>query len=222
MLLRTCRCKKERNRSDHEKIAAAGQRESNMWQPHIQQLIRIITLRRRTNQIEPYDSIVWMICCIDVYALLSSSGSGAFTEELLKNNMFPTPERSLTPLSLDQHPVFHSEEECFFPGILRLNHEVLLVALKVGQLARDLRGETSKRISENEESSISNPAYLINRQTRINSLRRFMQNAQNKWRSDFPGYGSWFDGSKPLPRRVFSWAMHVCILFKPTDRTNIC
>jgi hypothetical protein len=38
--------KKETNHSDHEKIAAAGQRESNMWQPHIQQLLRIITLRR--------------------------------------------------------------------------------------------------------------------------------------------------------------------------------
>jgi hypothetical protein len=163
-----------------------------------------------------------MICCIDVYALLSSSGTGAFTKDLLKNNMFPTPERSLTPLSLDQHPVFYPEEESFFPGILKLNHEVLLVALKVGQLARDLREETSQRMFKIGESLTSDPAYLINRWTRINNLRRFMQSSQNKWRSDLPGYGTWFDGSEPLPRRVFSWAMHVCTLFKLTGCTNTC
>ena len=73
--------------TDSSQIAAAGHRESNMWQHHSDQLLRIIIHRRQEYGIEAHDFIVWNICSIDIYALLSASGTGAFVESLLRQNM---------------------------------------------------------------------------------------------------------------------------------------
>lgn len=74
-------------------IAASGQRESNMWQHHCDQLLRIITLRRQVHRVDHYDFITWMVYCIDVYALLSASGTGTFVEVALQQNILPSSER---------------------------------------------------------------------------------------------------------------------------------
>jgi hypothetical protein len=52
--------------TDSKQIAAAGHRESNMWQHHSNQLLRIITLRRQFQGVEPYDFIVSFSLCVPV------------------------------------------------------------------------------------------------------------------------------------------------------------
>jgi hypothetical protein len=88
-----------------------------------------------------------MICRIDVYALLSANGTGMFVEALLKQNMLPPPERCL-PTFPGQTDAFFPEERAYFPALIKLNQEVLLLALQVGQIARDLRSETTQRLLE--------------------------------------------------------------------------
>ncbi len=74
-------------------IAASGQREISMWQHHCDQLLRIITFRRQVHFVDHYDFITWIVYCIDVYALLSASGTGTFVEAVLQQNILPSPER---------------------------------------------------------------------------------------------------------------------------------
>jgi hypothetical protein len=56
--------------TDCRQIAAA-EHESNMWQHHSNQLLRIITLRRQSQNTEPYHFIV---SCL--------SGTGDFVQEI--------------------------------------------------------------------------------------------------------------------------------------------
>jgi hypothetical protein len=197
-----------RTLSNSLKIAAVGHRES-MWGHHIDQLLKIITLRRHAYGAETYDFIVWTICAIDIYALLSVSGTGTFVELLLKQNMMPMPERCLTPLPHGQSLVIYPEEQSFFPAVLKLNQEVILLALRVGQEAAKLRAEAAQRRYGSEHQSVSGEMFIMNRRARIQELHRLMEHSRDAWRSQYPTYWTWLSQSR-LPR-VFAWITHVRI-----------
>lgn len=169
-----------------------------------------MTLRRQPHQLEAYDFLIWLVCRIDIYALLSASGTGIFVEVLLKENMLPAPERTLPPISLGQDVALYPDEQPFSPQLLRLNQEVMLVALRVGQLARDLRAEAKIRQLEGQNKSVPEAVFVMNRQTRIQNLHRALEQSQASWKARFPGYWTWLESSEPLPHRVFSWVQHVC------------
>ncbi len=102
-----------------------------MWQSHSHTLLRIVARRRQVNHIEPHGFLVWIICVIDTYALLSGSGNGAFVDFILKNNLI-APEDCLPPLSPGLAEAFFPEELPYFPGVLEINQHVLALAIKVG------------------------------------------------------------------------------------------
>jgi hypothetical protein len=189
-------------------IAAAGDRESNMWQHHIDQLLWIITLRQQAYSVEKYGFIVWTICSIDIYALLSISGTGALAEALLKQNILPTPEGCLPPASAGNSPVIYPEEQDFFPAILKLNQEVTLLGLQVRQLARSLRDEAFRRQYGSRNQTVSEEMFLLNRKTRVQNLHCLMQHSKNSWRSQHPDYWTWLSESRPP--RVIARITHVC------------
>ncbi|KAF4633729.1 hypothetical protein G7Y89_g4387 [Cudoniella acicularis] len=87
-------------------IAAAGRRETNMWQHHSNQLLRIVTLRRQAYGREPFGFIVWTIFRIDIYALLSMAATGVFAQ-VLKDNVLLASESCLTPPMPGRQGFFH-------------------------------------------------------------------------------------------------------------------
>jgi hypothetical protein len=98
-----------------------------------------------------------MICRIDVYALLSANGNGMFVGGLVKQNMLPSPEKFLPPALETPLDTFLPEEQPYFRGVMKLDQEVLLLALQVGQIARDLRAEATQRLFGGPTRMISWP-----------------------------------------------------------------
>ncbi|KAG0650954.1 hypothetical protein D0Z07_2692 [Hyphodiscus hymeniophilus] len=182
-------------------IAAVGYGE-NMWQHHSDQLKRIIALRRQAYGIETYDFIVWTICSIDVYALLSSNGTGAFVDSLLMQNMIPPPDKCVPQLSHGQSPVPYTEDQPFLTAILDLNQQVMMLAFEVGKVARDLRKEDQR-----QKQSAPDPGFQVHRRARLQHLHRHMEHSQDTWRSRFPVFGTPFSDSHPP--RVFACINHV-------------
>ena len=157
-----------------------------------------------------YDFLVWQVCSIDIHALLSGSGTGNFVEMLVKENLIPEPERILPPLSQGQESVIYPEEEPFFSTLHKLNQEIFLVALRVGQLARDLRDEAKSRQYENQNLLIPESTFFMDRRSRLQNLYRTLEHSQASWRIRFPEYWTWLGSLESLPPRAFAWVQHVC------------
>src|SRR5271165_1605966 len=102
-----------------------------MWQTHSRTLQQIISRRRQANRIEPHGFLVLVICLVDTYALLSGSGDGAFVDFILENNML-APQDCLPPLAPGCPQRFFEEELPYFPGVLELYQQVIILATKVG------------------------------------------------------------------------------------------
>ena len=119
-------------------IAAAEPGGSNMWVQHINQLLRISLMRRDVFGGERYPFIIWWLCNIDIYAMMSGAGTGEFVGSMLKNDMMPPPSFHLYPLGLDGSSIIYSEESETLPTILQLNYEVTVLAARLGLLAVEL------------------------------------------------------------------------------------
>jgi hypothetical protein len=171
--------------------------------------LKIVTLRRQAYGIETYDFLVWLVCRIDIYALLSTSGTGTFVEVLLKENMLPVAERTLPPISPGMDLVVYPEEQPFFPSLLKLNQEVLLAALRVGQLARDLRAEAKSRQYGIQNQQIPNSLFVMNRRARVQNLHRALESSRSSWMARFPECWNLLGNLESLPHRAFAWLQHV-------------
>jgi len=179
-----------------------------MRQHHCDQLLRIISMRRQAHSVDHFDFIIWMIYCIDVYALLSASGTGMFVEVVLKQNMLPLPERCLLPDRPGQPQVICPEEQAHFLAIININQEIVLIALQVGRLGKALRTEASQR-RFGGSAHVPGNVYNMERYSRIQNLHRLILDSKTKWRSQFPDYRTWLRSPENLPPRVFEWKEHV-------------
>jgi hypothetical protein len=174
-----------------------------MWQHHINQLLRILSLRRQAYGAEPFEFIPWTVYPIDVYALLTLSGTGNFAEALMSQNMLPSPDSP--PLTPGQHQAFYPEREKYFSAIVKVNQEVLALAIQVGQLARTLREETAQREHGNCREVVPDSVYLMARRTRVETLQRLLLHSPDKWRTEYPGFGN----IESPGYREFAWIQHV-------------
>ncbi|EXJ96241.1 hypothetical protein A1O1_01367 [Capronia coronata CBS 617.96] len=120
-------------------IAAAEDGHSNLWSPHLSTLLRITLSRREVFGGERYPFVVWWICDIDLGALFSGSGRGEFVGYMLNHDIIPPPSFHLYPLGLDGSSVVYAHELESLPTILQLDHEVTVLAIRLGLLAREFR-----------------------------------------------------------------------------------
>lgn len=132
-------------------------------------------------------------------------------EALLKEDRLPVPERTLPPISLDVESMMYAEEEPFCPIIQKISQEVFMLALQVGQLARDLRAEARSRQYDIQNVSMHDSLFVMDRQTRIQNLHRTLDHSQASWQIRFPEYWTWLGNLDSLPHRVFAWTQHVCL-----------
>ena len=175
-----------------------------MWQCHCDQLLRIVSMRRQACGADHFDFVIWMIFCIDVYALLSASGTGMFAEVVSKQNMLPLPERCLLPETAEQHLVEFPEEQAHFSRIITITQEIFSIALQVGRLAKALRTEVSQERFEGSDDK-----HKMERSTRIRNLRQQTFDRKMNWRFLFPDYQTWLQAPNNLPPRVLEWVEHV-------------
>lgn len=88
---------------------------------------------------EHYPYIVWLVCNIDLYALLSGAGTGEFLKAMLDNNLLPSSGSQLYPVAPSGHSVIYPEEHETLPSVLHFNRETFLLASRLAFLAADLR-----------------------------------------------------------------------------------
>lgn len=93
---------------------------------------------------EQYPYIVWLVCNIDLYALLSGAGTGEFLKAMLDNNLLPSSGSQLYPVAPSGHSVIYPEEHDTLPSVLHFNHETFLLASRLAFLAADLRRQSDE------------------------------------------------------------------------------
>ncbi len=181
-----------------------------MWQQHCDRLLSIATLRRQTHGTETHGYMIWMICLIDAYALLSGSGQGAFVETAWKTNMI-SPTQCLPPIGPGGPQLIYQEEVPHFPAILEINQQVVYVSVQIGQTARDLRAEASRRQEGGAGALGPEHLYLMNRQARVRGIQNLCRDFLRSWSARFPQYWPRYIGHQPLPLRVQGYLDHVII-----------
>lgn len=88
---------------------------------------------------ERYPYIIWFVCNIDLYALISGAGKGEFLKAMLENNMLPDAKCQLYPLASSGYSVIYPEENSTLPHILQLYYDTFVLASRLAFLASELR-----------------------------------------------------------------------------------
>ncbi|KAF7181707.1 hypothetical protein CNMCM7691_001004 [Aspergillus felis] len=129
----------DRESTNFPPLAAAELDGSSLWSHHISRLLHISALRRSTFGTEPYPHIIWWICNVDLYALLSGAGTGAFVQEALEN---PALLPGLGAFQQSMHIQSYrsvSLEDGDSLIVFRLYHDTFKLAARLGFLAAESR-----------------------------------------------------------------------------------
>ncbi|KAK9577900.1 hypothetical protein V6Z90_006666 [Aspergillus fumigatus] len=120
-------------------LAAAELDGSSLWSHHISRLLHISALRHSTFGTEPYPHIVWWVCSVDLYALLSGAGTGAFVQEAMENpNLLPGHGAFQQSVHIQSYrSVFLEDGDSLIA--LRLYHNTFKLAARLGFLAAESR-----------------------------------------------------------------------------------
>ncbi|EGC42767.1 conserved hypothetical protein [Histoplasma capsulatum var. duboisii H88] len=162
-------------------IAAAEPGGSNLWSHHLERLLRIILMRNEIFKTEKFPFIIWWVCSIDLYALFSGTGTGEFIATVLKNDMIPSPGYHLYPLGQDGTSVIYPEEMDILPTILQLNHDIFVLAARLGLLASEFRTQSAYAngaLINNANSNGSHvfpPQILADREKRLFEIQQALR-----------------------------------------------
>ena len=127
-------------------ISAGENSELSLRSEHLSQLSRIVSLRRKRFQTDPFESVIWCIANIDTQLVLLGMGSGDFIGTVLRHGFLNT------TLDLSRNsPTIHQSLEKPVPGshasILDYHHRVCLLGGELGLLAQALRAEDVDKTS---------------------------------------------------------------------------
>ena len=154
---------------------------------------------------ERHPYLVWWIFIIDTYASLSGSGEGEFIDTALKRDLIPPLHEQLPPLGIQGSNNYYPEEREVFPAVLNLNRRMILLAARLGGLARELR---IAGLSSN--TSASGPAEVdaMDRRGRVNGIQwAFRQLWRDESTNCLPE--DWIHTDRRLPTRVQGVFEHV-------------
>ncbi|CAL5867716.1 uncharacterized protein PFLUO_LOCUS1935 [Penicillium psychrofluorescens] len=120
-------------------VAAAEPHGSNLWSHHISRLLHISFLRRDRFGREPHPFVLWWVCHIDLYALLSGAGTGEFVRAVIDHQMLPSSDCLLSPSAPEGYSVIYGDESNSLPTLMRLYYDSFMLAARLGFLASRLR-----------------------------------------------------------------------------------
>ncbi|KAI9717547.1 MAG: hypothetical protein M1812_004688 [Candelaria pacifica] len=195
------------------KIASAEQWGSNLWSQHLSQLCRITSMRREMFSSERHPFLVWWIFIIDMYASLSGSGEGEFIDTALKRDLIPPLHEQLPPLGIEGSNNYYPEEREVFPAVLSLNRKMILLAARLGGLARGLRISVAQGLPGNASLSESVEMTAINRRGQVNEIQwAFRRLWTEESRNCLPE--DWIHTDRRLPTRVQGVFEHAYALYR--------
>ncbi|MCJ1471848.1 hypothetical protein MMC13_000489 [Lambiella insularis] len=145
------------------------------WTTHLAQLERLVHLRRNVYSIDPFPSIVWWICIVDIHALLSGIGKGTFVSSLMRRGQVPTPLEMLDGPGLAEPGVRAPEEASLMPSILEVHQTVSLLAARLGFLASSLR-ELARMQGPSEQAAVAQASH-VRWQQQVQDLRDSLKKA---------------------------------------------
>lgn len=149
-------------------------------------LLHIVFLRRARFGREPYPFILWWICHIDLYALLSGAGTGQFVRAIMDHQMLPSPDSLLYPFVPQGYSIIYPNEHDSLPILMHLYAGTFHLAAQLGFLAAELRQEKQSQHLSGFDSRFKE----------ISNLRRAFAKL---WES--PEVAYWYQHQDSLPRR---------------------
>ena len=102
-------------------------------------LLQLSLLRHSVAERERYPVIIWLICHIDLYALLSGAGSGEYIRAAVESHLLPGAESLLYPAGVENDRLKYAGECVAQPLITHLYRECFLLAAHLGLFAAEVR-----------------------------------------------------------------------------------
>lgn len=147
---------------------------------------------------------------VDILALLSMSGTGEFTETLINENMIPSSELCLPSSTPGQSHFSFDPKQPYVLSAMKAYQEVLLLAFRVGQQARDVRAEATPRRHSASNTAFSEVMPQNDRRDCIQILLNFIHQSYASWIAQVHSLGSWPDGSELVHPQVRYCVQRVC------------
>ena len=180
---------------------------SSLWSQHLTHLLRITPTRHDYYGVEPYPFIIWWVCMIDVYAMLSGSGRGEFVDTILRNNLLPAANEHPLALGILRSSGTYADEVESIRSIMEVNRAISILAANLAQLALETRTLLSPpRSGEPSHTSASRSETLRAQQRKIIEWREHFRRTWNSRTSS--QYGPGYDQAA-LPEQVHGIFEHV-------------
>ncbi|ATZ46378.1 hypothetical protein BCIN_01g09850 [Botrytis cinerea B05.10] len=189
-------------------VAATGNHELNMWEHHSSQIIHILQLRQQVRGKEPYGFIIVYIFYVDLYALLTTTGTGSFSKTVIEQNMLPAPEDALTNRLLNM--TFIPKESLQMPDLLRMNRELALIALEMARMGRRFR-------SEERDFSMARLEVKIDQYKPMKDLQELLMKFRVTWSTFLETKtpkASWLHEFAELPSGLFTCRTHANLFYR--------
>ncbi|KAM0182690.1 hypothetical protein ACHAPF_000936 [Botrytis cinerea] len=194
--------------ANYPPVAATGNHELNMWEHHSSQIIRILQLRQQVRGKEPYGFIIVYIFYVDLYALLTTTGTGSFSKTVIEQNMLPAPEDALTNRLLNM--TFIPKESLQMPDLLRMNRELALIALEMARMGRRFR-------SEERDLSMARLEVNIDQYKPMKDLQELLMKFRVTWSTFLETKtpkASWLHEFAELPSGLFTCRTHANLFYR--------
>ncbi|KAL4940809.1 hypothetical protein BDV06DRAFT_15216 [Aspergillus oleicola] len=101
---------------------------SNLWSHHMSRLVQLTLLRQTVAERERYPIIIWLICHVDLFALMSGTGSGEYVRAAIENHLL---SEAVSPLNTGPSMMQPGEYDVQ-PMIVRLYRECFYLASRLG------------------------------------------------------------------------------------------
>lgn len=95
--------------------------------------------RQSTYGAERFPFILWWVFYIDLYNLFGGTGMGEFAKAAIESHLLPAAESLFCPVSPETSCLLYPEERDNLFMISRLHHDALMIAVRSGLYAADIR-----------------------------------------------------------------------------------
>ncbi|KAL3457772.1 hypothetical protein BJX64DRAFT_280365 [Aspergillus heterothallicus] len=112
---------------------------SSLWSHHMSRLLQLTLLRQSVAERERYPLIIWLICQVDLYALLSGASNGEYVKAAAESHFLPEAEALLQQMGPEGSGMMYAEEYDVLLLIMRLHRESLKIAVRLGLFAAEMR-----------------------------------------------------------------------------------
>ena len=175
----------------------------NMWEHHIQHLIRIAQHRKGQSNGMLQAYLLWYVLYLDKQACLSGNGNGHFVRAFLENDLtMPDWSRIFAGFDIVQPTGrYHGEDTSAYTNVFTFTHQVCIQGAKLCQLQLKLRAETTAQSLRGLQGS-----QILAACTQM--VTQFQSELYASWHRYCPSYlfqpgSEYATGQLPLMARVF-------------------